>query len=379
MMNSFQSQVCFALIGVGLVLATTGHLALRSESRMHPNQNAFGLKQSAYGKLLARLSETTIDRVWHLGVEQVAPHSHDDHGHDHGHHTDHDPIDHDDLREALHAHRHNHPSAHGLSDHSHEEDNNRTHNQEHDQLLHVHTGRNHLSDHAQARTAVAATPSETERRYGNQSFMQRAKDYYGEMSLSKLERTNPYSLSKAHRDEIARDVNRLLLRSFNMDPSHYGAYNSYHLFLTIHDFGGTDATRKQAKRAAEFAIRLVQTEREDPEPWLTAASAAMNLYQLESEYYITKGKPIPAESLRGHRDMVTYCLHQFRTLYLASEESGAWADLSIERQKEIASRFQFITRLAEPFDVMIARAEKRRNSTSPAETETKALRAETEL
>jgi hypothetical protein len=79
------------LIAGGLALAVGGLSSLNNESSpLRHSRNPFAIQGSAYGKLLARLSETTIDRVWHLGVEQIVPHymsgighgqnGHDDHG-----------------------------------------------------------------------------------------------------------------------------------------------------------------------------------------------------------------------------------------------------------------------------------------------------------
>ncbi len=73
------------LLGIaGLALAAVGLAGLRTNPVLRHSQNPLAVQGSAYGKLLARLSETTIDRVWHLGVEQIVPHymsgtAHDEH------------------------------------------------------------------------------------------------------------------------------------------------------------------------------------------------------------------------------------------------------------------------------------------------------------
>lgn len=70
----------------GLALAAAGQTALLREDQLASDRNPFAVQGSAYGRLLARLSEETVDRVWHLGVEQVVPHhiSGDEHDEAHG-------------------------------------------------------------------------------------------------------------------------------------------------------------------------------------------------------------------------------------------------------------------------------------------------------
>lgn len=108
-------------------------------------------------------------------------------------------------------------------------------------------------------------------------------------------------------------------------------------------------------------------EDEDPEPWLTAATAATNLFILESEPYTLAGEPIPLEILRYHRDLIAHCIERFQTLQRRSEEEGNWDRLSFERQFEIGSRARFTERTFEQFDVLIARAIERENPTIESE------------
>lgn len=354
----------------GIVLTTGGWLSLNSAGQLATDKNPFAIQRSAYGKLLARLSETTIDRVWHIGVEQVAPHSHDhgDHSHDHGDHS--------------HAHG-DHSHDHG--DHSHdrstaEEEVFEYHVAEEEDVFeyNVADGEEELALSEEDRAAKAegyhcAMCKEMELAQKGVNFttesplIPQAKDFLGHLSALKLVRTNPKSMSRAHVNWATRQVESQLLRSYKMDPTHYGAYNSYHLFLTTHDFGGNDATRKQAQVIAQHTIANVLQEDEDPEPWLTAASAALNLHILKTEAYQISGEKIPVELLKEAQANIGHCLAKFAELQQKSEEAGNWEKLSMERQFEITDRFKFATRTYEPFEVMIARAEARSSVSAEGE------------
>ncbi len=112
-------------------------------------------------------------------------------------------------------------------------------------------------------------------------------------------RTNPNSLNERHLATVYHDIEELLLRSFKMDPTHYGAYDSYHLFLTTYDFGGEPHAKEQAVRIANVAIAAASRRTEDPEPWLTAATAGMNLYLMDSRAVRGSGKTDSARDPRS--------------------------------------------------------------------------------
>lgn len=285
----------FLLMGAGLALAAAGSASLSSHDGLRHSQNAFALQGSAYGKLLARLAETTIDRVWHLGVEQIVPH--------------------------------------------------------------YMSGESHGAAHA-----AKAGPSPLPR---DESPLQAGKHWIQARVVAQHTRTNEKSLSKAHLATVYRDIERMLLRSFKLDPTHYGAYDSYHLFLTISEFGGTPIANEQAKRVALTAMNAVRNETEDPEPWLTAAAAGMNLFLMDSAPYTVKNEPIPLDMLKKYRNDIGYALQRFTEIQVESERLGIWQNLSMERQMEIAERALFSKRTFAQFDALIARAEQRLNPGNP--------------
>lgn len=278
-------------VGAGLALAAVGYSALSSQDALRHSRNPFAVQRSAYGKLLARLSETTIDRVWHLGVEQIVPH--------------------------------------------------------------YMSGQPHQgAPSTKAQKNASAAPRDS------LPPLKAGKRWINERVVAQHTRTNETGVSKAHHLAICRDIEEMLLRSFKLDPTHYGAYDSYHLFLTTYDFGGDPMAVEQAKRIALAAMASAEAETEDPEPWLTAAAAAMNLYLMDATPYTVKNEPLPVELLKHYHDRVGHCLERFATIQAESERRGIWENLSTARQMEIAGRHLFTKRTFAQFEPLIARAEK---------------------
>lgn len=284
---------------IGAIVTSLSLADLRSSGKLKHDGNHLAIYGSAYGRLLARLSETTVDRVWHLGVEQIVPHN---------------------IDGSLH-------------------------------------GGNLLAEELEP-----ASPNIL-----GQPAIDHLKEWFTGMRVAKYSRTNPYSLSDNHLFTVKKEVEEMLLRSFKMDPGHYGAYNSYHLFLTTHEFGGDEKSRDHAVKVANAALATIASEQEDPEPWLTAASAAMNLYLLETEYHMESGTDIPLHILKEYRAKIGNCLSMFEQLKERAELNGNWDNLSSARQVEIIHRYRFANRTYKQFDAMIARDEITGSSKSPSQ------------
>ena len=278
-----------ATVVVGVVLAAVSMAFLRPSGSLKHDPNKLAIYGSAYGRLLARLSETTVDRVWHLGVEQIVPHN---------------------IDGSLHGEE---PLASELE-------------------------------------TLPAGPS-------GKPILNQIKDWYTSRRIVKYARTNPLSLNETHLASVKTEIEEMLLRSFKMDPGHYGAYNSYHLFLTTHDLGGDARSKAHAITVANAALAAIASETEDPEPWLTAASAAMNLYLLDTESHMESGTKIPLNLLKEHQARIGSCLYQFEQLKAKADSNGNWDNLSPERQIEITHRYRFASRTFKQFDTLIARAE----------------------
>ncbi|MDF1740147.1 MAG: hypothetical protein P1U86_13375 [Verrucomicrobiales bacterium] len=358
-MKSVSTPICIALLAIaGTALSGLSTASLHRNGKLATDQNPMAIQRSAFGKLLARLSESTIDRVWHMGVEQITPHGTGGCGPDCGHdHAPGETCSHGDSSDTFTFHvdesgNIEEESDHEGHDHAHDDHDHEGHDHTHDAHDHGdHEGHDH-GDHDHAHHSVSGDD-------GFHLLGSTPKEWLQNASIIRYKRTNPRSLSSGHLAKVKKDVEEMLLRSYKMDPSHYGAYNSYHLFLTAHEFGGTEHSRRHAKTIAEHTLQVISQEKEDPEAWLTAAAAASNLYFLESEDATETSGKLPTETLKSHRNRVAYCLSQFATLQEKALNKGTWNAVPMKRQLEIESRSRFALKSFEQFDAMIARAEER--------------------
>ncbi|MDF1823937.1 MAG: hypothetical protein P1U68_04800 [Verrucomicrobiales bacterium] len=299
-----------ALYAIGFTAVAFSSVTLSQSGTLDPGDNPFALKQSAYGRLLARLSETTVDRVWHLGVEQIVPH----------------------YMSGTEAH--------------------------------TEAATKHISEPT-TEPAIEATTASKEA--PSKPMIELAKGWVQKRVVSQYTRTNPHGMTEKHITSINRGIADMLKRSYDLDPTHYGAYNSYSLFITHQTYGGSKEGRKAAKRLAKETIDHIKNETEDPEAYLTAASASMNLFILETEDARMSGAKIPLKTLKHFRDQTAFLLGRFENLQEKAEETGTWDALSFERQVEIAQRHRFTRKTSEQFQAMITRAEDRLESESKAE------------
>jgi hypothetical protein len=316
-----ETLISSLLVAAGLGLAGSGVFSLKSAEQLRHHRNPFAIQQSAYGKLFARLSETTVDRVWHLGVEQIVPHYMS--GLEHGEEEE------ENEAEATAALLDGTPPP---------VDPNDLTRPENEELVKA-------SEH--------------------RARLELGKRWIQDRVVAQHTRTNPNGLNQQHLNTVYKEIEELLLRSFKMDPTHYGAYDSYHLFLTTTNLGGSPGKAKQARLIAQVAMSAARHESEDPEPWLTAAAAGMNLYLMDAAPYMEKGESIPLDILKKYRDQIGFCLSRFDEVQTKSERAGIWDNLSMDRQMEIAERSRFASRTFKQFDVMIARAESRGTSVTP--------------
>jgi hypothetical protein len=169
------------------------------------------------------------------------------------------------------------------------------------------------------------------------------------------ERTNPNPPTPAHKLYLRSKIENRLRFAYELDPSHYGNYNSYHLFLTEPQLGTTQQTfregRDRADELAEETIRYCLRDEHDPRPPLTAATAAYNI--LESMFYFQEDHSLAemAEQLRT----IDYCLERHRRLLERSVEDGSWELLSPLRQAEILDRANFTQRMRDTAEKALAR------------------------
>src|SRR5690606_17683584 len=79
---------------------------------------------------------------------------------------------------------------------------------------------------------------------------------------------------------LRRQAEDKLRLAYELDPSNYANYNSYHLFLTEPSVGTRKVLTNQIIDLAAKTYRNGMSEELDPRPALTAAAAAGNILEL---------------------------------------------------------------------------------------------------
>lgn len=350
-----RSHFLSLLFGGGLLLLVLGLGGLRSQKDgLRYHQNPFAIQRSGYGKVLARLSQNSIDIAWHLGVEQINPkhcddpnctHEHHDHSRDHEDHAAHD--------EKEEGEKGGEPAVaqsdrEGKSAGAHDLDID-------DDVLallpepgHVHDEHcNHDHDHGHGSEGKAAV---------SEGWLADSVDWLHDLSFKRYDRTNPHSISPRHKLAITQEIADMLLRGYKMDPTDYGVYDGYFLFLTIHEFGGTPEMKEHARLVSRITVDAARDELEDPQPWLTAAGALLNLYFLDQADLKAKGQEAPVKMIEDYRQHMAYLLNQYAVVREKAKAEGRWEAISEARRDAMRDRERFAVMAAKQFDAMLARA-----------------------
>jgi hypothetical protein len=182
----------------------------------------------------------------------------------------------------------------------------------------------------------------------------------------KSRRTNPKPPGGAHATAIRRDLRQMLVNAFLLDPGSYTIYEALYLFLTSMDGIDQAEGEQRAGELSEFAIHWISGETEDPEPWLTAAAASINLHlslgHSDSGPHRARTRPANDESLISN---AAACLNRFDALWAESGAEGRRDLLSEERRNEINERRAFLGRLVAAWQ--------KREKTQPHGTEAPSL------
>ena len=170
-------------------------------------------------------------------------------------------------------------------------------------------------------------------------------------------RTNPNPPTAGHRWYIRRELEKKLRFAYELDPSHYANYNTYHLFLVQPTLGTTRLPAAEVRRnvlhLAERTMRYSLRERVDPRPSLTAAAASYNVLEmmfLNEEIYTTS-------DMRRQLEVFDFCMGRHMAITERALESGVWERLSPARQAEAIERQRFNLKLRESAEKTILRLE----------------------
>ncbi|HRX53174.1 MAG TPA: hypothetical protein P5016_01630 [Verrucomicrobiales bacterium] len=350
--------LALSLIGGGLLAAAFGFSGLRRSGEDHPHGNPFAIERSGYGMTLARLSQDTVNTVWHLGVEGVAPHGEGDHDHEGEGHDEHDHAEagHDDHDEAAEGHANQEGKEPALAAAPGAEDPEAARLERLHDALHGHKkGAGHDCDDEDCPFHQHGEHCHHEE--VTHDHLTEAKDFLWDLSKTvRYGRTNRRPISEAHRLSVAGDIEEMLLRAYRMDPSDYGVYNSYFLFLTINDLRATPVAREQARKISNNTIGEAFAQKEDPAAWLTASGAVLNLFFLDLEDGKQAGKPMAREAVSSYKQKMGYCLQQYAVLKREADRDGRWELLSSDLQKQILERELFNRRTFAQFDAMLERS-----------------------
>lgn len=161
---------------------------------------------------------------------------------------------------------------------------------------------------------------------------------------------------------MSKKIERSLRNSHLMDPTNYGVYNSYYLFLTAHELGATEEGIQRGREISQDTIAMAFEEKENPEAFLTAASAALNVFFAEQGEMRKTGRTLSRDRIASHGKTVNDCLVGYNKLREKREKDGTWVMIPEQRRLEIQERARFANRTSEQFQVMLARI----SSTEPA-------------
>lgn len=177
-------------------------------------------------------------------------------------------------------------------------------------------------------------------------------------SLNKLETisTNPKAASAAHKLYLRRQTEDKLRFAYNLDPSHYGNYNSLNLFLS-ESIGThpelTDGVAVLANETLEYCLK----QEHDPRPALTAAAAATNILQFMFADQQNEKPKFNTTQMRHFLGVLDYSLARYDSLAKEWDETKHWELISTQRINECEDRYTFIRKIREACEKTILRLE----------------------
>ncbi|MCF6314200.1 MAG: hypothetical protein L3J39_17260 [Verrucomicrobiales bacterium] len=293
----------------GALIAVFAFLDLQKSGLGAYHKNPFALRQSGYGTILARLGQLNLDRAWHYGAlasELSQSKTKDPHaGHDHAEH---------ELEEG---------AEEGDGDHA---------------------GHDHDGESEVEALATWVTP---------------ALNFLVDLDAQRFSRTYWYELSKQQSEEVARDIEAILLKGYNMDPTDYGVYNAYFHFLIYHELRRKESDRKRAYQMSEYTIQVAFKNKEDPMPWLTATTATLNQFFMHQQDYRREKADVkaalPVDVIVKYQDRMKYCLGHYFKLRDQAVEDGRWRSITAVRREETERRAELGMKMMEQFQAMIDR------------------------
>ncbi len=204
------------------------------------------------------------------------------------------------------------------------------------------------------------------------SLPARLGNFIDELAEAAAARTNTQPISNGHRFYLRRQTENKLRFAYNLDPSHYGNYNSYHLFLTESELATRPVLTAEAAKLAQETINYCLKQKGDPRPALTAASAAQNMLDLMTSDFRSENPHFSIHHLEQALSVVDHCLTTYHQTASEWQATGQWKRLSAFRIQEAEDRLYFITKLRDVEYSVIEQFKKKSTSlprTNQASTE----------
>ena len=178
-----------------------------------------------------------------------------------------------------------------------------------------------------------------------------SKSWIEHIELAATERTNPSPVTKGHLLYLRRQTEDQLRLAYELDPSNYANYNSYHLFLTEPSVGTRPVLTEEVIRLSSQTIDYCLKEESDPRPALTAAAAAGNILEL---MFLHRDQHT-LEQMKQQLHTFDYCLGKHQALTEKWLSSGEFENLSPARQFEMLERLKFVVKVRDAAVQTVAR------------------------
>lgn len=313
MSHPLPHAITASLIGCGVCAWAFAGRPLVTNPDLNGPVNPLGINRSPYGEVFAMAMQGPVDTYFHA---------------------------------ATHDAGHQHADGEECSDCKHHEETPDTHHAEHH-----HEEGEECSDcehHAETPdVAVKSTPP----------LPTRLDNLLTSLGNAPKVRTNPKAASDAHKRYLRRQAEDKLRFAYQLDPAHYGNYNSLHFFLTEPQLGTRPQLTPSAAKLADDTIQYCLKQENDPRPALTAAAAATNILHLMFNDQLNKTPHFKASQMRECLNLLDHCLARYATLAKQWDESKNWELLSPQRIAECDERLHFIGKIRDAAEKTIVRIE----------------------
>jgi hypothetical protein len=290
--------ISLCLIGTGVLACAFAGRSLIADPDLNPPLNPLGINGSPYGEVFAMAMQGPIDTYSEIG---------------------------------MYGESHHHPDGEKSEDHDHDHD-------------HADGETCDDPDHlADAKPAPAAEP--------------RFEKFLASLQVASQARTNPYAASEALKRHLRRQAEDKLRFAYQLDPAHYGNYNTLHFFLTEPSIGTRPQLTTSTAKLAEDTIQYCLKQENDPRPALTAAAAATNILQLMFEDARNAKPNFHTSQMRQFLSVLDYSLARYETIAKQWDQSKNWKLLSNQRVLECDERFDFISKIRDTSEKTILRLE----------------------